>query len=130
MLDKEASGAISHFLADLLGGSAGASDEGHHLLRKAAHFCEFASLGAVFFLWTREAIGHVGTRILLCALMGVSVPLIDETIQIFSGRGPALSDVWLDIAGYVTGAVLTFAVILSFLRSREARVRVLDDTDL
>ncbi len=111
MLSREVSGAISHFIADLFGGSQGASDEGHHFVRKAAHFCEFAALGTMFLLWIKEHAVQMELRLSLCALVGVSVPLIDETIQIFSGRGPALSDVWLDISGYTVGCLVCSLVL-------------------
>ena len=111
ILSKEISGAISHFIADIIGGEQGSTDEGHHLVRKAAHFLEFASLGAAFLLWARETIENKGTRLALCAFFGVFVPLVDETIQIFSQRGPSLTDVWIDVSGYVTGALICFAVI-------------------
>ena len=119
LLSREVSGAISHFIADILGGEQGASDEGHHFLRKAAHFCEFAALGATFLLWAGEVVEHRGFRLTLCALFGISVPLIDGTIQIFSGRGPALSDVWLDASGYAFGALLCTAVFFLVRRHRE-----------
>ena len=35
---------------------------------------------------------------------------IDETIQIFTGRGSQLQDVWLDFAGFTTGLILVLAV--------------------
>lgn len=121
LLSREVSGVISHFIADLFGGGQGASDEGHHFVRKAAHFCEFASLGAVFLLWIKELVPQIELRLSLCALVGVAVPLIDETIQIFSGRGPALSDVWLDISGYAVGCLICAAVVFLVLRREKKR---------
>ena len=106
------SGAISHFIADLFGGEQGATEEGHHLVRKLAHFSEFAALGAVFWLLSGEYTKDRAKRAISTAFVGVFVPLSDETIQIFSGRGPALADVWLDAAGYVVGTVLTVLVLI------------------
>ena len=121
MLSRETSGAISHFIADLFGGEGGASDEGHYFLRKAAHFCEFAALGAVFYLFLSETGLCRSTRTALCAFVGVLVPLIDETVQIFSDRGSALSDVWLDISGYAVGLILTFFVSRTISRRGDRR---------
>ena len=111
MLSKEMSGAISHFMADLLGGEQGSSDEGHYLLRKAGHFFEFAFLGVIFQLFVRELTADGVRRLLSSALVGVSVPLIDETIQIFSNRGYALPDVWIDISGYALGMSLAILAL-------------------
>ena len=127
LLSREVSGAISHFIADILGGEQGATDEGHHLLRKAAHFCEFASLGAVFFLWLREKLGNSSTSLTMltsCALVGVSVPLIDETIQIFSQRGPALADVWIDISGYAAGTLICLVILRIIARAVREKTTV------
>ena len=111
VLTKEMSGAISHFVADILGGEQGTSDEGHYLVRKAGHFLEFAFLGAVFQLFVRELTRDGARRALASALVGVSVPLIDETIQIFSNRGYALPDVWIDISGYALGVSLAILAL-------------------
>lgn len=69
-----------------------------HLVRKLAHFCEFGLLG--FLLGTLRKKPTCGT--LLFALLAA---LTDETIQIFTGRGPQVQDVWLDFAGAVTGII-------------------------
>ena len=112
MLSREVSGAISHFIADLFGGEQGATEEGHHLLRKLAHFTEFAALGAVFWLLSGEYTKDRAKRAISAAFVGIFVPLCDETIQIFSGRGPAITDVWIDAAGYLVGTVLTVLVLI------------------
>ncbi len=125
MLNREVSGAISHFIADIFGGEQGATDEGHHLVRKLAHFTEFAALGAVFLLLSGEYTQDKAKRAFSAAFVGVFVPLSDETIQIFSGRGPALTDVWIDAAGYTAGALVTVLVI--FLLSRRKAKRAPKD---
>ena len=116
MLSKEVSQTISRFVAGALGGGAGSDDEGHHIVRKLAHFIEFAALGATGHLFFESLMQDKHKRYITLALIGVATPLIDETIQIFSGRGPALSDVWIDIAGYATGALAVFAVLFALSR--------------
>lgn len=116
LLSREISGAISHFFADALKGGGGTSEGEHYLLRKAAHFTEFAFLAAVFFLLAKEVWRDNALRLTLVALVGVAVPLIDETIQIFSNRGPALRDVWLDISGYAAGCLVAFLVCFFIAR--------------
>jgi VanZ family protein len=37
---------------------------------------------------------------------------MDETIQIFSNRGSSVRDVWIDVFGYVAGAVIVAAICL------------------
>lgn len=116
MIGAEVSGAISHFIADILGGEGGSTAEGHFLLRKAAHFSEYAALGVATLLFYGTLTADRTKKYLSAALTGVSVPLIDETIQIFSGRGSALTDVWIDISGFTFGTVLISLILFILLR--------------
>ncbi len=83
-----------------------------HVVRKLAHFVEFAVLG---FLGQLAAAGRVKKwwqRMLLAVLLGVMIALCDETIQLFvSGRTGKLADVWLDLSGALTGALLVNLVL-------------------
>ena len=104
-----------------------------HLVRKTAHFVEFAVLGGLFGLVTgagaktgepdagsercgesdagSERCGVRGggaVRVICACLLGLLAAFLDETLQIFSGRGSMVADVWLDFAGVVFGvAVIT-----------------------
>ena len=79
----------------------------HLVIRKMAHFTEFTCLGTLLtwlFGMTGEKKGHLVCMPLLCGLLAACV---DETIQIFvPDRGPALTDVWIDTAGVITGIAL------------------------
>jgi len=120
MLSQEISGAISHFVAELLGGESGSTDEGHFLVRKLAHLTEYAILGAISYLFLDSLTNDHWRKHLEASLVGVATPLIDETIQIFSGRGPALTDVWIDVLGYSLGAITVFLIFyIAFLRARK-----------
>ena len=110
LLSPEASWAVSEavkavLLALLPGGGSGGGGEGAGLLgvlvRKAAHFTEFALLGA---LLTARQRGLPGARTLppLAALLAA---LADETIQYFTGRTSSVFDVWLDFAGAAVGII-------------------------
>lgn len=114
MLSKEMSMSISQFVAGILGGTPGEapSDEGHTFVRKLAHFVEFAALGAVSHLFIDSLMRDKCKKYLTVALIGASVPVVDETIQIFSSRGPALGDVWIDMAGYAVGVAVIFAAFI------------------
>ena len=80
-----------------------------HLVRKLAHFTEFACLGVLSLgllaVW-RKVRPHPVVH-LLCG--GFFAAAIDETIQIFSHRGSQLQDVWLDFAGFSVGLGLALA---------------------
>ena len=86
-----------------------------HLIRKAAHFTEFAVLGALLF-------GAAGVRLGLWfpPCFGVLAALLDETVQLFAaGRSGQISDVWLDLAGFLAGWI-AIALIALFRRKQKA----------
>lgn len=84
-----------------------------HLLRKVAHFTEYAVLGALSFCAFRFSSRYALSAVLLC---GMAAALTDETIQLFvPGRSGQVSDVWLDFAGYLC-AVLVGLLIVKWKR--------------
>lgn len=107
LLPGSVSGAISRFVKNLVylifPGLSGAGEGGHGLLRKAAHFAEFACLGGLLtrllFLMNRPR---------LLALAGsFFVACCDETIQRFvPDRGPSFRDVLIDTSGAAVGMTL------------------------
>ena len=78
-----------------------------HIIRKLAHFCEYALEGFLLMLclrvYTRHFIKHMSWPI----LGGLLTALTDETIQIFSpGRSSQVTDVWIDFAGVLSGLLV------------------------
>lgn len=74
-----------------------------HILRKIAHFSEFAALG-LCLCWL---FGMLEKPVPLPVLCGVAAACVDECIQLFSpGRASALTDVLIDSAGAVTGVMI------------------------
>ena len=112
MISPEISGEMSHFVAVILGGSQEPSVEEHFLVRKMAHFLEFFALGVTALVLVREYTDDKYRKILFLLFTGVFVPLVDETIQIFSARGPLLTDIWIDVGGFTTGSFLALGICL------------------
>ena len=82
----------------------------NHLVRKLAHFCEFALLGAELGLFL-AVLGCNLRHWLYCGLLaGLLAALADETIQLFSGRGSQVKDVWLDFAGVIVGMAVACTI--------------------
>ena len=91
-----------------------------HILRKTAHFCEFALLGAelrLLFLLLGQR-GLQGQANALFAALAAAVT--DEAIQILSARGSQVKDVLLDFCGAFVGAL---AVLLLALLHRRRKAR-------
>lgn len=76
---------------------------GGGLLRKLAHFSEFAALG-LLLTWLH---GMLRKKIPFALLWGMGAACVDETIQRFvPGRGPSLRDVGIDTCGVAAGMIL------------------------
>ncbi len=96
----------------------------HNLIRKAAHFTEFAALGFSLmglsdgFAWKKSC----RFRCILPLIAGVLTAATDEIIQIFAvNRGPGFLDVLLDSGGVVFG-IAVFHVLLCLIRRRRTTV--------
>ena len=98
-------------LNSLLFGGADIISE--HLIRKAAHFTEFAGLGALGYACFKRGIrvpASVFSAAASSVFFGLLTALTDETIQLFvEGRSGQITDVWIDFAGVCFG---TAAAIL------------------
>ena len=90
----------------------------HFVVRKMAHFSEYAVLGVLMFLLFVKPDGR--SRYLLPAGLCLAAAAVDEGIQIFAvERGPALRDVALDFCGSCVGILAAaFVVMLLYYRFR------------
>ena len=87
----------------------------HHLVRKLAHFLEFAllgflSTGLVLYVnrrkhWVKKWLEWL-LPIVFCLLYAIS----DEVHQIFSNRGASAKDVMIDFAGALAGILIMQAI--------------------
>lgn len=91
-----------------------------NLLRKLAHFAEFAVLGG---LLTATVHSFWGKRsYLLVLLAALLTALADETIQLFvAGRSSQLTDIWLDFSGSLTAFLLIIGIVQLKKRRRRAK---------
>ena len=108
LLPGEISGAFSRWVKELLGIAPGDPHTGHGLLRKIAHFTEFACLG-LCLQWLHGMLQKPAWRSLA---LGCAAACLDETIQMFvPDRGPAFTDVLIDTSGVLCGILLLLAVL-------------------
>ena len=106
-LPRSLSAQESSWVTVILSRLLGVPDIPEHFVRKLAHFAEYALLGCLIFLLLRCFPLKSIWRELYGAMLSMVVALLDETIQIFSGRGPMIQDVWLDFGGAVFGGAVT-----------------------
>ena len=107
LLPGEISGRISDWVKELLSfllpGEVPGVTTGGGLLRKIAHFSEFAALS--FCLCWR--FGMLEKRKIMALVYGFGAACVDETIQIFvPDRGPSPKDVAIDTCGAAVGMAL------------------------
>ena len=106
LLPGEISGALSDWLKEIVAGffpGDGEGAPGGGLLRKLAHFTEFACLG-MCLAWRMGMLQkHPGFAL----LFGAGAACVDETIQRFvPDRGPSIIDVGIDTCGVTVGMTL------------------------
>ena len=77
-------------------------------VRKIAHFVEYGVLGTEIAIFVLLFVKIKKTAIPKTLIVSFFIAFIDESIQIFSGRGPSISDVWLDVSGYLTFSAITY----------------------
>ena len=96
-----------------------------HLVRKLAHFCEYAALGVLsgaLVLLRKDAALFHWSYALLCTL---AVAVIDESIQLLAtGRGAQVQDILLDTAGSLTGLLLIWGISWILRKKRPPAARV------
>lgn len=103
------SGWVKEILQKILGLIFGKVEVSEMLIRKMGHFTEYLILGA-------ELTAFFPTlKTVVVPMLGFGTAFLDETIQIFSGRGPQIQDVWIDLAGVLVG----MAVVLLIRKWRE-----------
>ena len=119
---NEVSNSVSDAIEPIIPSDTPTGSYVHTNLRKIAHFIEFAALGAevaLFVILFLPTWGASPCKKLKFALHSYAIApitaLIDETIQIFTDRGPAITDVWIDTAGFVTLATLSYLIYLAIV---------------
>jgi len=127
LLPGSVSGAISKFVSyviyDVILGYSGSSGGGHGLLRKVAHFTEFACLGAclthfLFLLKKPRLLALAGAFLVACC---------DETIQRFvPDRGPSFKDVLIDTSGAALGMIV---LLVGYAYVKRRKKQAMEEND-
>ena len=110
-LSSADSGAVLKLVQQVL--TAGGVDSTiitEQVIRKTAHYTEYAALGILLCHCFRTFALSLDSRVLSQVLVSVLVPFTDETIPLFvAGRSGQISDGWLDCAGAAFGTVVFMA---------------------
>ncbi|MCD8377066.1 MAG: VanZ family protein [Oscillospiraceae bacterium] len=120
---SQESAAVLELVEPVLEMAVGQGNVTEHLVRKLAHFTEFAALGALGVSLLALLGAGRGRRLAYALPFGLVCAAMDEGIQIFSDRGNQISDVALDFSGCLTGALLMWLLVLAAGRLRRRRNR-------
>ncbi|MBO4915858.1 MAG: VanZ family protein [Oscillospiraceae bacterium] len=104
---REESARVAGWLTPFLELFVGGGNVTDHLVRKLAHFAEFAFLGFQIYLLRT---GRKWRDALLAVELSFFAAFLDESIQMLSGRGDQIIDVWLDLAGAVFGVLAAMLI--------------------
>lgn len=82
----------------------------HTLIRKFAHFSEYALLGILVSTVSSHTIEERQQKLVIILWM-ILVPILDEGIQCFTpGRSAELRDCLIDMCGYGFGFLITYLI--------------------
>lgn len=113
MLDRDRSSNVSNtflvFLNPFLE-KMGIVLKDDKLLRKIAHFAEFAVLGAELSLLYLLTCSLSRRSFSNSTFISLLVATVDETIQFFSGRFPSFADILLDFSGSLCTIILVIII--------------------
>ena len=107
------SGAVGEIIEDIIPPETKPGEFIQINLRKIAHFVEFACLGTTVALYLVLFINR-HTAILLSFPAALIVGFIDESLQLFSGRGASVKDVWIDFFGFLSASIIVYTGYLIF----------------
>ena len=83
-------------------------------IRKLAHFFEYAVLGGFLSVYVAIFSLKLKMTVPVSIIFGFTAAFIDETVQIFSGRGPMIADVWIDLFGFCFSALIIHLAFLVY----------------
>ena len=107
-ISRMISGAVQAPIESLIPGGSPDPELRHILLRKMAHFTEFACLGVILG-WIMDRKNRPWW---IAMGLGTLAGCVDETIQLFvPERGPAVTDALIDASGVLFGIFLLHTVL-------------------
>ena len=119
----EMSGSVTKWINGALQKISPSWEVSHKFVRKAAHFTEFAILGALLTVNIRAFFSRRIGFVLYAIPCAFVVASIDEVIQLFvKGRSCSLLDVMLDTLGATVAVAIAFAIFYIIEKTKKKRV--------
>lgn len=74
-----------------------------NIIRKIAHAIEFCILALIVSLCWKKPIKSF--------YAGFTLAFLDESVQLITGRGALISDVWVDLIGVIIGTIIGLIIV-------------------
>ncbi len=95
-----------------------------HVIRKAAHFSEYALLGILLWNCLPACGFDLQVRWLIHVAAGYMIPFLDETIQLFvPGRSGQVGDIWIDCFGVAFGTLIGAAGLMIRKQTKNRKIK-------
>lgn len=114
----EQSSAVEDFMATVFPPETPFGAFVKEYVRKIGHFVEYGILGVETAVFVSLYLQNKRKMALMSVPAAVCTAFFDETLQYFSGRGPAIMDVWIDLGGFVTFSLFAYGVMYLVARLR------------
>lgn len=110
---------VGEILGEIISPDTPTGDYVQNNIRKIAHFTEFFILGCEVSIYVILFMPRIKWAVLSLPT-ALLVAFFDESIQIFSGRGPSVTDIWIDFFGFLTASVIfyTIAVVVMLVYNK------------
>ncbi|MTL51010.1 teicoplanin resistance protein VanZ, partial [Turicibacter sanguinis] len=86
----------------------------HYIVRKSAHFFEYAVLGGLAFWMFQGFRVTFWNQVIYSLFMILSVAVMDEYLQSFVARTSSVSDILIDFSGGMTGVLILYLIKKAF----------------
>ena len=110
---EESSWVRDNILAAVFGWF-GLQPPSHNTVRKLAHIFEFTVLSALLLLCFRGKLPR-------SFFAGFTAAFLDESIQLLTGRGALVQDIWIDLIGVACGVLIGFLLHQLINRTKPIR---------
>lgn len=130
---KAESDAVLEWLEPIIPSDTPVGEYVHTNIREIAHFAEFFIQGIFLSLYIVLFIPSVSfdirgrlKYIIGTYVLSPIIPLLDETLQVFTSRGPEITDVWVDTFGFVcsiSAVYLIYFIACLIVNKRKASVK-------
>ena len=81
------------------------------VVRKIAHAVEFGILSIAAFAFWKSRNKRIGQIVFKTVYTGFTLAFLDESLQVVTGRGALITDIWIDLIGVGIGTLVAWLAV-------------------